>query len=190
MHEYDLIADWYEKDRTHLTGLPEAQALARSLPPGASVLDVGCGNGFPLTRHFVEAGLDVLGVDSSPRMLEKFRLNLPNTPAICEKIQFCDFQGRTFDAAISWGVIFHLTHEEQRQAFAKIAAALKPGGWFLFTSGDQDGDKEGEPMDGVPFHYYSFSLEGYRDVLRDYGLALVETHVDCGQNVYYLAKRT
>jgi len=28
MHEYDLIADWYARDRIHLTGLPEVQALA------------------------------------------------------------------------------------------------------------------------------------------------------------------
>ena len=62
MHEYDLIADWYARDQTHLTGLPEVQALADSLPPGASVLDVGCGNGIPLTRFLVEAGFDVLGV--------------------------------------------------------------------------------------------------------------------------------
>ena len=68
MHEYDLIADWYARDRTHLTGLPEVQALANSLPPGASVLDVGCGNGIPLTRFLVEAGFNVLGVDSSSKM--------------------------------------------------------------------------------------------------------------------------
>jgi 2-polyprenyl-3-methyl-5-hydroxy-6-metoxy-1,4-benzoquinol methylase len=190
VHEYDLIADWYARDRTHLTGLPEVQTLAGSLLPGASVLDVGCGNGIPLTRFLVDAGFDVLGVDSSPRMLEKFRVNLPDTPAICEKIQACDLHGTLFDAAIAWGVIFHLTHEEQRQTFEKIAAALKPAGQFLFTSGDSDGEKEGEPMDGVPFHYYSFSIDGYRDVLREHGLTLIHTHADPGQNTYYLATRT
>src|SRR5262245_8448298 len=126
MHEYDLIADWYARDRTHRIGLPEVQALTMSLPSGASVLDVGCGNGIPLTRFLVEAGFDVLGVDSSSKMLEKFRVNLPDTPAICERIQACDFNGRLFDAAISWGVIFHLTPAEQRQAFAKMAESIKP----------------------------------------------------------------
>src|ERR1700674_2011075 len=130
MHEYDLIADWHARDRTHLTGLPEVQALADSLPPGASVLDVGCGNGIPLTRFLVEAGFDVLGVDSSSKMLERFRTNLPNTPAICGKVQLSDFQGRLFDAAISWGVIFHLTPAEQGQVFAKMADVIKPGGLF------------------------------------------------------------
>ena len=172
-----------------MTGLSEVQALANSLPRGASVLDVGCGTGIPLTRFLVEDGFDVVGVDSSPKMLEQFRVNLPHTPAICERIQSCDFHGRVFDAALSWGVIFHLPYDEQRQTFAKMADVLKPGGQFLFTSGDKDGDIEGAPMNGVPFHYYSFSIEGYREVLRDYGFTLIDTHADRGQNTYYLATR-
>src|SRR4051794_7104917 len=121
MHEYDLIADWYAQDRSHSIGLPEVQAVAQMLPPGASVLDVGCGSGIPLTRFLVESGFDVLAIDSSPAMVEKFRTNLPDTPVVCEQIQRCDLAGRTFDAAISWGVMFHLTPAEQRQAFAKLA---------------------------------------------------------------------
>jgi SAM-dependent methyltransferase len=187
MHEYDLIADWYARDRTHLTGVPEVQALVNSLPRRSSVLDVGCGNGIPLTRLLVEAGFDVLDVDSSARMLEKFRANLPSTPAVCEKIQSCDFHGLVFDAAISWGVIFHLTHTDQADTFKKVAEVLKPGGLFLFTSGDKDGDIEGT-MDGVVFRYFSFAVEGYRDLLHKSGLELIETHADKGQNTYYLAR--
>lgn len=83
MHEYDLIADWYAADRKTDIGVPEVTALVCSLPPGATVLDVGCGTGVPLTQTLLQAGCDVVGVDSSPRMLERFRLNCPDTPAIC-----------------------------------------------------------------------------------------------------------
>jgi hypothetical protein len=44
-------------------------------------------------------------------------------------------------------------------------------------------------MNGVPFRYWSFSVEGYRDLLREHGLTLIETHKDCGENIYYLARR-
>jgi SAM-dependent methyltransferase len=94
---------------------------------------------------------------------------------------------RLFDAAIAWGVIFHLPHDEQRRAIAKIASVLKPGGLFLFTGGDEDGDKEGDPMNGVPFHYWSFSIDRYRELLRANGLTLVDVHHDAGQNTYYLS---
>jgi ubiquinone/menaquinone biosynthesis C-methylase UbiE len=73
MHEYDLIADWYATERQGPTGVPELQFLIASLPKGASVLDVGCGTGVPLTRTLLGAGCNVVGVDSSSRMLESFQ---------------------------------------------------------------------------------------------------------------------
>jgi hypothetical protein len=45
-------------------------------------------------------------------------------------------------------------------------------------------------MNGVEFRYYSFTKDGYRSVLDEYGFALVDFHVDAGQNGYYLARRT
>jgi SAM-dependent methyltransferase len=189
MDEYDLIADWYATERRGPGGgVPEVESLIARVPIGASVLDIGCGNGIPLTRTLLGAGCKVLGIDSSTRMLERFEANCPGTPFICAPIQSADLEGRWFDAAVAWGVIFHLPHNEQRRAIAKIASVLKPGGLFLFTAGDEDGDKEGDPMNGVPFHYWSFSIDGYRELLRANGLTLLGVHRDVGQNIYYLAR--
>ena len=189
MDEYDLIADWYATERRGPGGgVPEVESLIARVPIGAWVLDVGCGNGIPLTRTLLGAGCKVLGIDSSTRMLERFEANCPGTPFIRAPIQSADLEGRRFDAAVAWGVLFHLPHDEQRQAIAKIASVLKPGGLFLFTAGDEDGEKEGDPMNGVPFHYWSFSIDGYRELLRANGLTLVDVHRDAGQNIYYLAR--
>jgi SAM-dependent methyltransferase len=189
MHEYDLIADWYATERVGPGGMPEIESLIAMLPGAATVLDVGCGNGIPLTKALLAAGCKVVGVDSSPRMLERFQSNCPGTPFICSPIQSADLQGQLFDASVAWGVLFHQPHDEQRKAIAKVASALKPGGSFLFTSGDQDGDKQGEPMNGVPFHYWSFTIEGYRELLAQNGMTLVDVHRDAGQNTYYLAAK-
>lgn len=195
MHEYDLIAEWYASQRTDATGVPELTALLASLPASPSVLDVGCGNGLPLTRLLIDRGCQVLGVDSSPNMLARFALNFPDVPTICAPIQDCDLTGRTFDAAVAWGVMFHLPNPEQVKVIAKVASVLKPGGAFLFTSGDEEGAKdgppfEGAPMNGVRFFYYSFSRDEYRDLLREHGLTLEKTHIDEGKNMYYLARKT
>jgi SAM-dependent methyltransferase len=189
MREYDLIADWYAADRKTDIGVPEVTALVRSLPPGATVLDVGCGTGVPLTQTLLQAGCNVVGVDSSPRMLERFRLNCPDTPAICSPVQTCDFQRRTLGAAVAWGVLFHLPHDAQGRAVARIAEVLKPGGLFLFTSGNEDGSKQGKPMHGVPFRYFSFSVEGYRNLLAQHELTLCDVHSDRWDNIYYLARK-
>jgi trans-aconitate methyltransferase len=50
MIEYDVIADWYATERRRPGGIPELESLIAQLPLGASVLDVGCGDGIPLTR--------------------------------------------------------------------------------------------------------------------------------------------
>jgi SAM-dependent methyltransferase len=192
VHEYDLIAEWYAKSRRTdpgAGGIPELAALVATLPQGAVVLDAGCGNGEPLTRLLLEHGCNVLGVDSSANMLARFRASFPHVPVIQSEIQSCDFQGRMFDAAIAWGLIFHLPHETQSAAFAAISRALKPGAPFLFTAGDKDGWIDGEPMNGVPFRYYSFTVDGYRDLLHTHGLVLENTHEDRGHNIYYLARK-
>jgi ubiquinone/menaquinone biosynthesis C-methylase UbiE len=189
MHEYDLIADWYASDRESSgwpRGLPEVTSLASSLAPGARVLDIGCGTGVPLTRALLSLGLQVVGVDSSMRMLERFRVNCPSAPFIHGTIQSCDLDGMSFDAAIAWGVLFHLAHPEQEQAIARVSCVLKAGGRFLFTSGDQDGSIEA-PMNGVPFRYWSFTIDGYRRILQAHGLEVLDTHADAGGNIYYLA---
>ena len=188
MREYDLIADWYAKDRG-LGVQPEIASLLASLPLGAVVLDVGCGTGIPLTQALLAAGCKVVGVDSSPRMLEHFRINCPDVRVICAPIQSTDFEGMTFDAAVAWGVLFHMDHAEQEKVVAKVAEVLKPGGWFLFTSGDQEGSIQGEPMNGVPFRYWSFSMEGYRHLLKANAFALIDVHRDQGDNIYYLARK-
>jgi hypothetical protein len=45
-------------------------------------------------------------------------------------------------------------------------------------------------MHGVEFHYYSFTLDGYRGILDEHGFTLVDFHADSGQNGYYLAQKT
>jgi 2-polyprenyl-3-methyl-5-hydroxy-6-metoxy-1,4-benzoquinol methylase len=66
MHEYDLIADWYPTDRSRTFGVAEALAVAAPLPAYSRILDVGCGNGVPITEALVNAGHCVVGLVSCP----------------------------------------------------------------------------------------------------------------------------
>lgn len=188
MDEYDLIADGYATDRDRHIGVSEVTAFAATLRRGARVLEIGCGTGIPLTRALLEGGCEVVAIDSSAEMIARFRWNLPQTPAHVASILACDFPPATFDGALAWGVLFHLSATDQARAIASVATVLTPGGRFLFTAGGDEGTTEGR-MHGVTFRYTSLSVEGYRGLLRDNGLTLLDTHADRAQNTYYLAEK-
>jgi SAM-dependent methyltransferase len=193
MREYDLIAAWYSSERVDTTdgsGVPEVTTLATSIHLGGRVLDIGCGNGIPLTQALLASGHRVVGLDSAGNMLRRFRQNCPETPAVMGIVQACPFAKDTFDAALAWGVMFHLTKAEQAQTIAGVSGILKTGAPFLFTAGDRDdGSDHVGTMNGVEFHYYSFTIDGYRCVLGDHGFTLLDYHQDRGKNGYYLARK-
>lgn len=108
------------------------------IPPGSTVLDVGCGAGFDL---FVAARLvgragRVCGIDLTKDMIDRVVLHLDNAgitnyevrTANAEEIPYPD---NFFDVAISNGVInlspFKLT------CFREIYRVLRPGGRIQFA---------------------------------------------------------
>ena len=190
MHEYDLIADWYASERVDETGVPEAITLASSIASGSMVLDVGCGNGVPITRALLSSGHRVVGLDSSSAMLARFRRNCPDARCVRGLVQSCPFREDTFDAVVAWGVMFHLKPEEAVRAIADISRVVKTGGSFLFTSGDVNGlDGKTGMMNGVTFQYFSYSVDNYRRILSDHGFDLTDVHRDRANNTYYLATK-
>jgi len=193
MREYDVIAEWYASERVDHTGVPEALALAKSICTPGRIVDIGCGNGIPITRTLLSAGHRVIGVDSSVEMLKRFQRNCPATPVVRANVQACPFADASFDGAVAWGVLFHLAPDDAVDAIASVSRILRPGAPFLFTAGYVDGDDRDDDhvgmMNGVEFHYYSFTIDGYRSVLSDHGFTLVDFHTDSGKNGYYLANR-
>lgn len=190
MLEYDLIADWYATDRGATAGVSEALAIAATLPARSHVLDVGCGNGVPITEALVRAGHHVVGLDSSAGMLAHLRINLSATPVVRADVRRCPFAAGSFDAAISWGMLFHLPRLDQHAAFANVSRVLKPGAPFLFTAAEIEGaDDSGitGTMNGVTFHYYA--VASYRTLLAAHGMALIDVHDEPGVSTYFLARK-
>src|SRR6266571_2882484 len=93
---------------------------ARTLPSGATVIDLGCGSGLPITKVLVSEGLNVYGIDASQSFVEAFRRNLPEIPVACESVMDSSFFNRTFDGVIAWGLIFLLQPEEQRYLIQRV----------------------------------------------------------------------
>ena len=193
MREYDLIAEWYEGDRSRSIGVREALAAVTSLTSGSRILDVGCGNGCPISAALVAAGHHVVGLDSSHEMLGRFRLNLPRTPAVRGDTRACPFLDGSFDAAVSWGMLFHLDPGDQFTAFAAVSRVLKPGAPFLFTGAEIPDVPANDPgitgtMNGVTFRYYA--VPSYQTLIAGHGFELVDVYDDPGVSTYYFARKT
>jgi hypothetical protein len=95
-------------------------------------------------------------------MLAHFKRNCPEALAIRGIVESCPFAEEVFDAAVAWGVMFHLNPEDAIRAIAGVSRTLKRGAPFLFTSGDVDGiEAKKGTMNGVTFRYFSYSADSY-----------------------------
>jgi ubiquinone/menaquinone biosynthesis C-methylase UbiE len=107
-------------------------------PPGAEVLEVGCGTGV-LTR--VVAGLPevdaVVGVDVAPSLLERARelaATVPNVSFDHADARALPFAGGRFDAVVFDSTLSHVPEPER--ALAEAHRVLRPGGRLAAFDGD------------------------------------------------------
>jgi len=159
---------------------------SQTLPSGATVLDLGCGTGIPISKVLIERGFNVYGVDASPTMVAAFRAHFPSAPLECAAVEDSDFFGITFDGVVAWGLFFLLDAAVQRRLIRKIGDALRPGGKLLFTAPSQSCSWR-DAMTGRTS--YSLGHEAYREVLEAEGMTIVGMDDDEGENHYYFAQK-
>jgi SAM-dependent methyltransferase len=188
VHDYDRIADWYCRTRSCEVGVADVERVLSELPAGARALDAGCGDGRPIAVLLARRGCAVTGIDSSRLLLDRFIANVPEAEAVFGDISTHPLPRRAFDFVVCWGCLFHLEEDGQTLALGNLAAALRPGGQLLFTSGADAGLREGS-MDGVRLRYRSLGRDRYRKLVEDLGLDFIEDYADPQQNhVYRFAK--
>jgi 2-polyprenyl-3-methyl-5-hydroxy-6-metoxy-1,4-benzoquinol methylase len=156
---------------------------ARALPPAATILDLGCGPGVPISETLINAGFNVYGVDASTTMVAAFRARFPQAPVQCAAVEDSDFFGRTFDAIVVWGLVFLLDADTQRRLIAKMASVLTSGGGILFTA-PRVACSWRDAMTGQAS--ISLGFDEYQRELEGSGLSLVGTRTDAGGNHYYM----
>lgn len=163
-------------------GTREVRNWARTLPHGATVIDLGCGTGLPITKVLVSEGLTVYGVDAALSLVEAFRHNLPEIPVTCESVEDSSFFNRMFDGVLAWGLIFLLLPDAQRSLIRRMADILIPGGRLLFTSPPEP-ILWNDAMTGLESR--SLGAAEYRRLLSAADISVSSEYEDVGQNHYY-----
>ena len=108
-----------------------------SMPPGATVVDIGCGAGMDLMLAADAVGPSghAIGVDMTEAMAERARtgatsLGLANVEVRLGDAMSLPGESESVDVVISNGVL-NLTPDKE-QAFGEVFRVLKPGGQFLY----------------------------------------------------------
>jgi ubiquinone/menaquinone biosynthesis C-methylase UbiE len=174
---YDRVAERYlaTKDPRDPLVLSALGETALDLPPGAAVLDLGCGAGVPATLWLAERGFSVTGVDLSGKQLDLARRLVPGATFLKADMTELDFGPETFDAVVALHSIIHVPREEHPALLRKIQRWLRPGGPFLATLTltdfeGEDGDWEGW---GAPMRWSHYDADTNVGMLREAGFDVV-----------------
>lgn len=99
---YDDESERFIANRSPVIGVSTVRSWAKSLAVGSIVLDLGCGDGIPITQTLLHEGLKV-HADVSLKMVSAFSKNFPNTPVMCQAAEQLHGINQRFDAVIAWG---------------------------------------------------------------------------------------
>ena len=160
------------------------------LPAGASVLDLGCGSGWPVAKHMADQGLHVTGVDASPTMISLCRHRLPDHEWVVADMRGLSL-ARRFDGILAWDSFFHLDHDDQRRMFAVFMEHASAHAVLMFNAGPVHGEGIGSYR-GDPLYHASLAPAEYEALISSSGFEVVEHAVNdarAGGRTAWLCRR-
>jgi SAM-dependent methyltransferase len=136
----------YDSARPEYPAQVYATLRARcGLKAGTHAFEIGPGTGLA-TRRLLEAGAAVTAIEPDARLVAKLRENAGDPPLriINATFEAAELAAGMFDLGVS-ATAFHWM--DQRAALKKVAAVLKPGGWWAAWW-----NVFGDPERNDPFH--------------------------------------
>ena len=168
-HDTDAMTDqrdawdsFYTDNRRPWRGVSDIGDVP--FPDGGRILEVGCGNGKTVLA-LSKKGFRVTGVDFSLAAIGMCRETIPSAGEfVCASVTDLPFDEASFDGAVAFHVLEHLTADEMKAAVGELSRVLSPGSHLLlrcFAKGDMRSGK-GKGMDdstfirgnGISYHYF------------------------------------
>lgn len=188
---YDRVADNYVEMgvgdvRTYPWLRAALDVFAEAVRGAGPVLDVGCGPG-TVTAYLAERGVDVSGVDLSPRMIEHARRLHPECAFRVGSSTELDLAEASFGGLLGWWSLFNLPRDVLPQVVSSFARALVPGGQLMIGTHAGDGELlRTDAYGGVPVRWttYRWQPEQIVELVEQAGLRVTaELRLPAGEQV-------
>jgi SAM-dependent methyltransferase len=179
---YDLIARAYGERYAHeLDYKPFDRDLLRRFArnvPTPKVCDLGCGSGH-IGAHLQSLGLQVIGIDLSPGMVDEARRRYPQVPYEVGDMQDLKLGKDSLGGIVALYSIIHLRRENLVDAFRGMSHVLKRGGLLLVAFHRGQGELHEDEELGFPvsFDCTLFEPEEVAGAMEKAGLAVAETTI-------------
>lgn len=155
--------------------------MTSNLLPNAKVLDVGCGTGKPGCEILANAGLDVTGIDITPRMIDIAKTNVPKA-----KYEVADSRvwepsagAASFDGVVSYfAFIAAVSQADIRTFFQRAYKWLRPGGLFVFGTVAVPGENLAIKWLGRDVVVSGLSSEDNLSSIKDAGFTIIKQETE------------
>ena len=163
---YDKIGSNYQATRrVDSQDVLNLHRLTDRLKNGASILDAGCGSGYPVSQ-ILARNFQVTGVDFSTKQTKRARAGLSNASFVCADIANLPFQESTFNAIVSFYAMIHIPREEHQQLIMNFHRILKPKGLGLLCMGAGDLPPETAEYLGTKMFWSHYDKKTYLEILE------------------------
>lgn len=178
MDGYEGVAEAYDARRDPGEELALVDDLVAECPPGARVLDAGCGAGRAVLEHLPD-GFDAVGLDVSAAQLALARDRVPAAALARGDISRLPFADDAFDAVCSLHAIIHVPREHHERVFAEFARVVEPGGQLLVAVGNGawEGDNDDWLDSGAAMRWSFHGSERNRALVRGDGFRIDDATV-------------
>ncbi len=181
---YNKIAEEWHQDHQGDDWWQEGtDTFVSYLPPGANVLDVGCGGGTK-SKYLASKGLDVLGLDFSENMVNIAAREVPEAKFQVLDIYDIDALHESFDGIFMQAVLLHIPKEDVRNILYKALQRLNLHGYLYIAvkekmEGEVDEEIKQENDYGYEYErFFSyFSIDELRQLFDKLGLEVVHEDV-------------
>jgi SAM-dependent methyltransferase len=177
---YDRLDGVYREWVATMQGGPRTaflEEILRLIPPGANVLEIGCGPGTDAPR--LADGLRYIGIDRSRVQLAHARRAVPEGTFLHADVLDVELPTSSFDAVVAFYVFGHIPAERTAALLERIGAWLRPGGWLCasFATSDNPGAIEPSWLGVADMYFSSLPPEEVDPILRSTGFRIRSAEV-------------